>query len=59
MKNKKEMFITTHDEGTRDKLLSCGFTMVESANGRFVFLNDKSLTFDKDGKVYYTDRLFI
>lgn len=59
MAEQKKLFITTHDEETRDKLLDIGFTMVEDANGRYVFLNDKTMTFDKDGKVYYTDRLFI
>lgn len=59
MAKDNKLFITTHDEETRDQLLATGFTMVENANGRYVFLNDKTVTFDKDGKVYYTDRLFI
>lgn len=52
-------FIATHDATVKKELLQAGFTLIEENNGRYVFLNDKKMSFDKDGKVYFTNRLFL
>ena len=59
MKDKK--FIVTKDEYTADKLLSCGFQLINNASGVYTFLNviPKNFSFAEieNGKCSYTDIL--
>jgi hypothetical protein len=55
--NNKMPFVVTHDDHVKDELLKNGFTLVEDQNGRYVFLNNRTISFDQTGKVQFTDRL--
>ena len=53
----KMPFIVTHDAHVKDELLASGFTIVEDKDGRYVFLNNKTVAFNEDGRAVFTDRL--
>ena len=59
MKDKK--FIVTKDKSTADKLLSCGFQLINNVSGVYTFLNvvPKNFSFAEieKGKCSYTDIL--
>lgn len=55
-------FIMTFDKSTSEKLKSLGFKCVKDTSNRWLFLNNKSLNFDKSfdmKKIKYTDSLNI
>ena len=56
--NKRKNFITTTSKETAEEIKKCGFKLVQEGSGKWVFLNDATLSFDsKDNskKVVYTD----
>ena len=59
MKDKK--FIVTKDKSTADKLLSCGFQLINNVADMWTFMNiaPKNFNFDEieKGKCSYTDIL--
>ena len=54
MKNKK--FIITKDESTANKLIACGFQLVNNMSGSWVFLNiaPKNFSFSEIEKEKYS-----
>lgn len=60
---KKLNFIKTRDEETRDKLISCGFALIDSNGGTYTFLNCKAMQFDEaavdTSKIRYSNMLSI
>lgn len=61
MKDKK--FIVTKDKSTADKLLSCGFQLINNVSGVWTFMNVAPQNFsfaeiDKE-KYSYTNNLFL
>lgn len=59
---KKLNFIKTRDEETRDKLISCGYALIDSNGGTYTFLNCKAMKFDSTvdvNKIKYSNMLSI
>lgn len=58
--NKKANFVITSDEETKELLLKEGFTLINSNNGKYTFLNCKEFTLNfSDKKCVFTDKLCI
>ena len=57
----EELFIKTKDEETKDKLVKCGFELIDFSGGVYTFLNSSTMNFEKhdDEKIVYSNILSV
>ena len=54
----EELFIKTKDEETKDKLVKCGFELIDFSGGVYTFLNSSTMNFE-DVKIVYSNILSV
>lgn len=55
----KKNFISTRDSETANKLIACGFQLIQKSDGLYVFINDTNKTVFSGADISFTNKLFL